>query len=367
MLALNDPATITPILSWLAMTAFRSLFDQFPTLAILAQTGAGKTTMIELLLDVWWGQGRVQNIGSTTSFVDSVELTRSNLFPLPLDEYRGGATTKLRYRLLETDELIRVSYRRSGALKRGEATQHGTGVREARMNRPLIVLGEANFEDLAVRERSVIVQPKQAQRNTAAFNDLTRWVVGRSGAFGVSYLRWLVDTRGDLLIGEPPPLPSHELDRPSFNAAVLEKGWELLTEFAFEAAGVREIHMPLDLSRVKEEWQRDMRGNPIWLEGIEAAYSSGATYGERHLPIVFVHTGPTKTICIQVDELVKWMRREGFDLPGKTKTAKSALRDLFPGGEANVRRYFNRGLGDPVRIQVFDTGLTDISDYEPTV
>ena len=106
-------------------------------------------------------------------------------------------------------------------------TSQGTGVREVPLLRPLITLGETAIEDLAVRERSVIVQPRIAERNVEAFNQTSGLVRGREGALGRAYLEWLVTSHHEYLTESLPPIPLTS-DRPGHNTAVLEYGWRLL-------------------------------------------------------------------------------------------------------------------------------------------
>lgn len=182
LFAVSTEATVGKILGWMCSAFFcqhiRVTLRQYPVLQVYGQSGAGKTTLVELFSRLHYHRKLPRMLASSggTMFPLHVAVATSASIPTALDETKSREMTKHQRDAIFT--LLRNSYT-GAAIQRGALTtdkaskgltivDYGTGC-------PIVIMGEGIEMQSAILDRCVVVpmskEDKIGRRN--AIHDLT--------------------------------------------------------------------------------------------------------------------------------------------------------------------------------------------------
>ena len=333
LLSLNHQAVMTPIVAWMMAAPLRSLVGQFPPLAVLGASGSGKTSLLLLLMRLFWGwRGAEQNLTSTTRYAVGQASAATNALPMWWDEYRSGAG---RQALDAVGQLLRDSWTASVSA-RGGMGENLSQIQQTAAIAPLVLSGEAAMEERSHQDRVVVVRLGRG-KNVDAFNALAADVgaVG-GGVVGWSILNWLSAglDRGDPLVAAGAP---ERNDRQEQGVAVLEWGWEMFKRWAGEELGV-EVLWDLDLAVVTAE-RADEHEYPE-IEALLEALESEAreSYGDD-VPVAWIENYDEDVVAVRPRAFFRWAKSAGYVLPGGEKATIKLLTERF-GGARSAQVYY---------------------------
>jgi hypothetical protein len=225
LLGLRSPAVMSPVLAWVALSPLRALFDRFPPLTITGSAGAGKTAMVEAVLDAF-GWGITANLTATTPHAVHSFAGSTNGVPVWFDEYRNAAREDAKTAL---EQVLRDAWAGQASYKGGMQQGNWAALTALPATAPMIVTGEDAFTETSHAERLIQVFLSRDDRD---IEGLRRLRAARSAGFGHLYVSWLVDAhaRGEL----PFRVPDVTQGRVEYNLECLEVGWSVLEGFTAE-------------------------------------------------------------------------------------------------------------------------------------
>lgn len=327
LLSLHRPEIMTPLLAWCALAPLRPLFHQFPILSITGGSGTGKTTLTEIVLDVFNGSKITTNLTSSTPYAVAAFFSSVNAFPVWFDEYRPGARIDAKAQL---DQLLRDAYTGQPSMK-GGLTEHKAEVTALATDAPVVVTGEDSFVETSHTDRMVLLRlTKNGRGNPHAFHFIDY------RGFALHYLRWLSspDHFGEIISHSVPPIDAVPIpglnDRQAYNVALLRYGWTVLRDYlhAFD----RGFDLPeLDLSMVIPRAADAASTSPM-LDALQWAYSQTFTR-----PVLI--PGVRGYVHISPENLLYEIRRAGiFTMPGSNvRSIRELLVDQYGGIPSKVK------------------------------
>lgn len=339
---LHSRKVMDPILAWLAVAPIRSLFHQFPILAVTGSSGSGKTTLVETVLKHFSGALVTTNLTSTTPHALFSFVGATNSLPVWIDEYRPGARKATMDSL---QQVIRDAYTGQTSAKGGMG-RGWAEVISVSAGCPMVITGEDAFHETSHTERMVLVDLTAKGRSQEALNSVLSW--GPTG-LPVAYLEWLQH----MLIYEqidwtPTPIPTEGMSpRQQMNMAVLEVGWSILDEFVQYTGG-------------------DPLGDPDW-GLVTGAAVEAASHNPIKDAIIWCLDEVDAASFIAAREDLVHVRVDNF-----VKFVENRTKFVLPGGPEAIRRYLvehyngftNRAMlnGRQQRVISFSADLLGLDD-----
>lgn len=243
------------LLAWLAVAPLRTLFEQFPFLFVTGGKGSGKSTTpaaASLLMN-----GVQLREAASGSIHNIQQMVASNTsFPYQIDEFR--ANTMHRDKKAAFEDLLRLAYDGQPMPKGGQDRNNVSLVFEFELKAPIIISGENDIKDPAMRDRIVPVRfDRKMMRHVP---DVTLPNLGKD------YLRFLSDEAGaDLRGGFIRPVPEGPKtlsERQRLNLGTIRQGWGFLADYLI-ARGVSYELPELDLGYVVEQFESAEDTNPL--------------------------------------------------------------------------------------------------------
>ena len=155
LLTLNAKDAVTPLIAWMVASPLRKLIPEFPPMAVLGDSGSGKTVMTMAVMRYMWGyQGAENNLSNTTPYAVRIESSGVNGLPVWWDEYRKGAR---RDTFAAMGQVIRDSWTGSVS-RRGGMGDDLSRVEQTAAIAPLLLSGEAAMEERSHIDRVVVVR-----------------------------------------------------------------------------------------------------------------------------------------------------------------------------------------------------------------
>lgn len=322
--ALHTPEVMDPILAWLAAAPLRSTVTEFPILAVTGASGSGKTTLIETVLRLFTGSLITTNLTGTTRYGIEALVASTNAFPVWVDEYRPGARQDT---AMAFQQILRDAYTAQGSVRGGSA-ESWAAVSSTPVIAPIVVTGESAFEETSHLERMVNVNLPKKGRNPDALAAVRALSQEVGGAFAFTYLLWLY--RNLDFLPAPRDWPDSRLSpRQAVNLGRVEWGWDILDRFVQEAGG-DPLGAPA-LSLVVDTAIEDASTSPIDDALVHAAGDiNGADFVFRR------ELDKEPYICVQVQDFVRWCKRNDIPLPGNEKAVRRYLLDRFDSQETRI-------------------------------
>lgn len=302
-----------PLLAWLAVAPLRSLFKEFPILAVSGPHGSGKTRTVETTVRSFTGSYNANTLTGSTPHSIMAGVSATNAFPMIWDEYRTGARDDSR-KVFE--QVLRDAYTQQKS-QRGGGVGNWAELVSIPTSAPIIVSGEDMFSEGSHVERMIMLQMYRDGQNPEAFGKANSWI---HNGFPYAYLTWLhrslIDGTFDNLKVEPAG-PSDLSSRQRINIGIITLGWRLLQMFMEDAD--ESLSEP-DFTHVVTELREANGHTPIedaihWCLGeLEAANFCHVKDGQ---------------ILVRVENFVKFINdpRNGnmFQLPGRAPAVKKYL------------------------------------------
>lgn len=240
LLELNESSVITPLLAWLVAATRRDQVTHFPTLFLGGSSGSGKTTTARLAQRIV-GSTIAHSLASITQFALIRALCGTTTFPVLIDEWSLQSREDARSTI---QSVLPIIYE-GGVTTRGRSD---LSVVEYKLTSPVLLAGEDAFHLDREVERMIALRMRRTAQGGRALQRLVDQPVERIG-------RWLYDWQ----VRQPdslPPVPTVQLDRPTYNRKILEMGWATLNAFLADAQehDTRDIpELPeLDLTQLDE-------------------------------------------------------------------------------------------------------------------
>lgn len=91
LLKLNAVDVMTPLIGWMTASSLRKLSSKFPPMAVMGDSGSGKTAMVMAVMRIMYGwQGPERNLTETTPYAVIMQSGGINGLVVWWDEYRKG-------------------------------------------------------------------------------------------------------------------------------------------------------------------------------------------------------------------------------------------------------------------------------------
>jgi len=164
---LHDPYVMGAVGGWAMATMVapfvrsRTREQQFPHLLVHGQHGAGKTTLVDVVLLLLYGSPVEPYGPGTTRWALVSALAASNVLPVALDERRE-------WRKGDLPPILRAAYNAQYEAR----GQRDLEVLRYRLAAPLLIAGETPYTDPALLDRTICVYATPAGRNEAALRAL---------------------------------------------------------------------------------------------------------------------------------------------------------------------------------------------------
>lgn len=233
LLGMHTPEVMQPLLAWLAAAPLRSRYKQFPPAFVTGRAGSGKTTLVHEAVSIFSGINFVTNLTSTTPYALTLTMGGTNAYVTWFDEYRPGARKSTMEMM---NQLLRDAYNGAPS-RRGGMGSDKSVVTTIETTNPLLVSGEDFADEQSHRDRLIkIFVPRDGK------GELPFWTEGDQ-AFAYDYLLWLTERQdgvGATRIAEPPQpnvtryQEAGVTERQAYNLAILDVGWRLLRDYAYE-------------------------------------------------------------------------------------------------------------------------------------
>jgi hypothetical protein len=318
-------------MGWFAAAPLRSLFRNYPVLAVIGGSGNGKTTILEEMVLLFGYRDPLTLLGTTPHAVTGFG-SSTNSIPVWFDEYRADSGRDDTRQALE--QLIRDAWNGHASIKGGSNRDNVMELTSAPARAPIIISGEDSFSETSHLERMVIVNVPRDGRNREAMEALSEMneqgvpVIYRQG-MGHAYLSWLLDAMDAGML--PPPPDVH--DRQAHAQAVARWGYDLFEMFVLHHDP--EACLPgYDGSRVAADQKEAVTTSPIET-AIEEALD---VYDADNKPIVW--EGDGYRYC-RVPALVSWTKKNRPDikLPGGSTAITAWIKDKYGAVEHNHKAY----------------------------
>lgn len=328
LLKLNAIDVMTPLVGWMTSSILRKLVREFPPMAVLGDSGSGKTAMTHLVMQFFFGyQGSENNITSTTPYSVTAESAGSNGMVIWWDEYRRGGRRDT-FRMI--GQVIRDSWTASVS-RRGGMGEDLSKVEQTAAAAPLLLSGEAAMEERSHIDRVVVIRLSKDGpgdlRNFDAFEDLMDVVSeGGGGVLGRRLIEWQLANLDRLRASAP-----SERDRQAQGVAVLRWGWEMFVEFCMDEWGI-DLKWELDVSRVTAQ-REDVPDNPE-VEALLEALDIGA-HDDRDDPVPVAWAehdgadGNPSVVVFRPRAFYNWAEKAGYAFPGGARATKQLLMDRY--------------------------------------
>lgn len=326
---LHAKTVMDPLLAWLAACPIRPLLREFPSLGVVGSSGTGKTTLMETVVPAFTSSDITLNLTDTTPHVIVALMGATSMVPVRFDERRYGARKGA---LISIDQMIRDAYTGQASAKGGANRDHWAAVTFFRPLAPLIVSGEDSFSEASHTDRMVMLGLPTEGKDSDVLREVRSW--GNTGFF-YAYLQWLQEgiTSGRLEIENQ---ASGHHDRQVINLAVLQLGWNLLTEFLAEhdvALSAPDFSLPI------KEAAEAKRHHPIE-DALRWAVDE-PTAAEFVWPATMsIEDREEEIVCIRVENFVHFINKQGlFVLPGGVTAVKRHLVDKYGAFDEVVRQF----------------------------
>jgi len=328
LLRLNAQDVMTPLVGWMTGVTLRKLLHESPPMAVLGDSGSGKTTMVMAVMQYFWGyQGAENNLSNTTPYAVRVESAGINGLPVWWDEYRRGA----RHDTFQAmGQIIRDSWTASVS-RRGGMGEDLSKVEQTAAIAPLLLSGEAAMEERSHIDRVVVIRLTKGGegdlRNPEALEGLLGTVSdGGGGVFGRRLIEWQLRNLDELRSKVPV-----ERDRQAQGVAVLQWGWDMFCEFVLEEWGIS-IKWDLDVSRVTAQ-REDVAENTEVEALLEAIAMEAYESRDDPAPVAWVERGAVgddpSIVCFRPRAFYQWARSKGYELPGGVRATKQLLMGRY--------------------------------------
>ena len=209
----HEDRLIWPTLGWFASCAIKGLFWQrfhgYPALVINGLSQSGKTWLAKEVLGMHYGAS-TQHSFASSAFAAEKYMMGSNICPLIVDEFRNLDKLKV----ARTLEIMRALFDGS-LISRGKSG--GEGVDKSKVETPLCLIGEHQYEDEATVSRSFIITVNRSWLGDLGnLDDEDRrehtrklaWLMDRrwTGYLGSLMIRWSANHLDDVyrIIGTDP-------------------------------------------------------------------------------------------------------------------------------------------------------------------
>ncbi len=341
LMELSSTAIITPVIAWMCAAIGRSLFDEFPPLGVFGGSGTGKTTLVREVMRTLWGLNEEHNLSSTTPFGIRSMVAGTNALPLWFDEYRYGARKDA---LEMMNQTLRDAWSAS-ASSRGGIGDNMQRLHTTRVIAPIVVSGEESLEERSHIDRVVAISLSNDDKRPESLAALQATRGDGAGRIGYTYIDWFIYqlTIDQLYI----PAPEH--DRQDQADSVLRWGWGLWVRFCQDAFGVKVNAEALDLTRVQQS--RDATHESPIMDALIEALDNTVTSLQDDNIIAWTSPageGTASITYVRVHHLTEWAKRNGYILPGGTRSTKDWLINRFGGTNARVRGPGVGAMGQPV-------------------
>ncbi len=328
LLGLNAQDVVTPLVAWMVASTLRKLVPEFPPMAVLGDSGSGKTAMTMVVMRYMWGfQGAENNLSNTTPYAVRAESAGINGLMIWWDEFRRGAR---RDTFAAMGQVIRDSWTASVS-RRGGMGEDLSKVEQTAAIAPLLLSGEAAMEERSHIDRVVVIRLTKGGagdlRNPAALDGLEAVVrEGGGGVFGRRLIEWQLANLDVLR-----KLVPRERDRQAQGVAVLEWGWMMFREFVLEEWGI-DLKWDLDVARVAAQ-REDVAENPEIEALLEALSLEAHERSDDPVPVAWVQTDPgdgvVSVVAFRARAFYQWATARGYVLPGGERATKQLLVDRF--------------------------------------
>ena len=327
---LHNADVMTPILGWMAVAPLRSLFTEFPVLAVFGGAGWGKTTIIKTVLGAFGFYTDSIGMKGSTRYGVLSATSSTNAFPVWIDEYRASIRCEAKDCV---DQAARDAWDGSVTVRGGTNQDDLSAVASVRISAPMVISGEDHFTAQSHIERTLLIDMPKDGRNVEAL----RAVDGESVYFGTVhdavqmffslYLQWLLYLKANRLL----PILPRRYDRQDHGRAVAECGYSLLRTFAGLVGLRADLFPQWDISLVEQGQSEHV---DIFEELLDDA--SGAIDSDNR----FIVQDVEGYRYVRVGAFVEWVRknRADADLPGGQKAVGKYLRAKFGAEEMQYPR-----------------------------
>lgn len=252
LLRMYDPEYILPILSWYALAPLRSLYHQFPVLAVSGMAGSGKTTVMRYVQRKFAGVAFETNLTATTPYGVSMIIGSNNAYVLWMDEYRKGGDPAAMDRL---NQHIRDAYTATPSVRGGMHQDNYSKLAAIKTDLPICISGESYADEQSHRDRLIKVFLRNDGKGKQPSNE---------DSLAMHYLNWLITPTqyGRSKVEEPPvvtPVEAKGLsDRQRYNVGAIITGHKLLAEYAFHiGVDIPDLDVKSLINDMREESHTD--------------------------------------------------------------------------------------------------------------
>lgn len=312
--SLHRADVIDPILAWLAAAPLRSLYHQFPVLAIQGSAGSGKSTLMEWIVPWFLGSKIETTLTVSTRYATMALLSSTNAFPLFVDEYRREARKDT---LSAFKQILRDSFNGKTTFQ-GGGERHWSKLVENQIAAPVIVVGEELFSEVSHVERMISIDFPTDGRSPAALQKVRAW---RDSSWSYEYLKFVQQEIAENYVDRLTITPEGSEDLPyrvRENLGTIRAGWGMLERF-MRTQGV-EIGEP-DFSLVEKSIRAGLSRDPVKSAIIFCSTSL------RGSDFVFVRDGILHVETVEFTEVVEKMKI--FTLPGGPEAIGRILEDKY--------------------------------------
>lgn len=328
--AMNDPGVMATILGWLTATLIRGKRAPAPPLFIAGESGAGKTHLIETVLEAF-GFGIGLTLTTTTPFGVDCNISSTVGFPVWFDEYRAGAREDSLGRLRQ---MLRDAYNGQASAK-GGMTAQATELTNIETWAGIVVSGEMGTHETSLRDRMVIIDLDPNQKNRTPYEWLR--MPGKTGGLGYAFLEFLTK-RPDTLFVQHPVGATQLPDRFRDTMGFVQAGWDAWLEFRL-ANGFTDTPTGPNFDAIA--FGREESQDP-WLEAMRACI--GVMTRDRSCEIVKPVEGGYQVIP---NEVILEASRVGIELPARAQEMVAWLKrryEVVDGRDFNRRVKLVKGL-----------------------
>ncbi len=328
LLTLNAPDVMTPLIAWMTAAPLRKLLPEFPPMAVLGDSGSGKTVMLLAVMRLMYGwRGPEQNLTRTTPHGVIMQSSSTNGLPVWWDEYRRGGRQDT-FRVMS--QLIRDSWTGSVS-QRGGLGDNLSKIEQTAAIAPLLLSGEAAMEERSTIDRVVAIRLSKGgaldmRSETALESILDQVGNGMGGALGRRLIEWQLRNL-DRLRADIPAVR----DRQDHGVAVLAWGWRMFREFVLEEWNI-DLRWEMDSSRVDAQ-RDDADQNPEVTALLEAVALGAHERMDDPVPVAWEEKdtdgNSSGIVAFRPRAFYQWAHSRGYELPGGERATKQMLMDHY--------------------------------------